>query len=126
MLMNLGLSGPAMAQSGATERPLPEPILSIADYRGLNVAALGGLKSSYEALVWFVFGLRTTLTATSDAYVAAGAKRRICIPSDVRHGDLLVVINDEMEGNRAYWEARRKESVVPMAIQAFARKWPCP
>lgn len=119
-------SGPAWAQPADMKKLTPDLVLSVKGYRTLDNLVILGDKSSAEALIFFAFGLRTTLTAASEAYVADGTKRRVCLPSDVPHGDLLDAINEEIERDPSHWDAREDESIVPLVLQALARKWPCP
>lgn len=122
----VALSAPAAAQPSNMKKLTPELVLSIDGFRVMNdLVLLQRDKSDAAALVWFMIGLRTTLMAANDAYVGAGARRRICIPSTVSPGELLDALNDELDRNEAYWEARKKESVVVLALQVFTAQWPC-
>lgn len=122
----IALPQPVAAQPSDMKKLTPELVLSVGGFRILNDLVVLRLdKSNAEALIWFMNGLRTTLMAANDAYVSAGAKRRVCIPSEVSPGELLDAINDELDRNEAYWETRKEESIVPLALQVFARKWPC-
>jgi hypothetical protein len=116
---------PVAAQSSSLGKPASEPLFSIDFYRTLDGMAILHDRHSAESLIWFAIGLRTTLVAANDTYVSAGAKRRVCIPSEVSPGDLLDAINDELDRNEAYWETRKEESIVPLALAVFAKNWPC-
>lgn len=99
--------------------------MSIGDYSILRNMATLGKKADLEVLTYFLIGLRVTLVAGSEAYVVGGAKQRVCIPPEIRPGDLLEAINEEFDRDEAYWKARRNESVVPLMLAAFAKSWPC-
>lgn len=116
---------PVAAQSSSVGKPAPEPVFSIDFYRTLNEMTVMHDRHSAESLIWFAIGLRTTLVAASDAYASAGAKRRVCIPAEVRPGELLDAINAELKRNEARWEARKHESIAPLALEVFAKQWPC-
>jgi predicted cobalt transporter CbtA len=124
-MMLMVLPQPVGAQSSDMKKLAPEPVLSIDFYRTLDEMVILGDKLAAEDMVWFMIGLRTTLMAANDAYVGAGAKRRVCIPPTVTPSELLGAVSAELERNEAYWEARKQESIVPLALLVFAKKWPC-
>ena len=113
-------AGPAVAQSSA-----PMSMLPIDGYHMVRNGMEIGDKPSITLMFYFFVGLRQSLMALDDAYVAAGAKRRICIPPTVEMRDLLMATDEELARNAAHWNARKSESIVPVAIQAFVKKWPC-
>lgn len=125
-LAGTGVPGGASAQSANLPRLSSDRVLTIDGYRLLDGLASMGVKSGFEALMWFIYGFRIALMETSGAYVADGAQWRVCLPAAVSHTDLLAAINAELERDPAHWEARKDESVVPLALRALARNWPCP
>lgn len=125
ILLGAGVPGLASAQPAGLPKLPSDKLLTVDTYLLLDELAHTGHKPSFEALTWFIYGLRTTLTAGSEVYVANGAKQRVCLPSNVPPGDLLTAIREEAELNPADWNARKDDSATLLILQAFARKWPC-
>lgn len=116
---------PTSAQTSRTLPVTPELVLSVDGFDTFYTMVMVGHKPGFEILFFFFSGLRTTLMATSQAYVAGGAKPRICIPPDVETDELFNATQAELERNPSYLKTNKEGSIVPIALQAFARKWPC-
>lgn len=114
------VASPVVAQS-----PAAMPMVSINDFIVMHNDAKLGFKPSLDAMFYYFFGLRVALVALDDAHVANGAKRRLCIPPAVAMFDLIDATYDELARNAAHWNSRKSESLAPLAMQAFMRKWPC-
>ncbi len=122
----LGAAGPAIAQSNKILPVTPELTLAVREFDVFYSMATMDNKRGAELLYYFFAGLRTALMTTSAGFVAKGEKRRFCIPPDAELHELVNATHEELERDRAHWEVRKDESVVPLALQAFARNWPCP
>lgn len=119
MLVAISFAAQTVAQASSM------PMVSINDYHMMRNDAAVGDRRGATSMFYYVFGLRLSLMALDDAYATEGARRRICISPTAETGDLIDAIDEELVRNAAYWNGRPGESVVPLAIQAFARKWPC-
>lgn len=98
-------------------------LMTIANYRIAREKLEN--RAAFEATYSYFFGMRASIAASGDAYVERGAKRRICFPSDGDALDLIKAADEELERNAAAWKDRQSENMGLVAVQAFARKWPC-
>lgn len=116
----------AGALPAAAQGPRPtEDQMPVDDFRMLHFGS-SMVKDLRLHLHHYFAGLRVALTTVSNAYVANGARRRICIPPEVETDALIDMLADELEKNAAYWDRRPNWPVVPVAVDFFIRKWPCP
>lgn len=118
--LSLTMAMPALAQSGAMAT-----MMRVNDYRLYRTGMENGDKGSTQTLFNFLLGMQATLRASGDAYVARGAKRRICMPADAKSFDMIVAIDRELARNAALWDGRRDADIGLLVIAAFAERWPC-
>lgn len=108
---------------------LPEKFwqdMSMFGFRMMVMLANDGNRDGIMSVMAFFSGLREAMMAASDVYAATGAKRRLCIPSGVETPVLIHAIGEELDRNDARWTGYSDDSIVPVALQVFADKWPCP
>lgn len=114
-----------VATSAMGQQTRSDTQMSIRDYRQLMDAMRSGDEGSGGILYFFFFGLRSALTASGEAYAANGARKRICMPSDLRTFDMFAAIELELERNAAVWKDQSEADIGLVANRAFAHRWPC-
>lgn len=100
--------------------------MSVFGFRLLIMRANAGDQEAIGSIMILFTGMREGMMAASDAHVAGGARRQICIPPDVETVELIHAIDEDIDRNFAHWDDHPDEPVASVALQVFARKWPCP